>query len=125
MSPRRSSLALLASLATVILLSVGARAEKRGAPGEDDSKGAEEEKKKDASCVKVTTQSRYVSGYDHLVHLDNQCDESATCEVSTNVNPKVQTVTVAAGKKATVLTFRGSPAYEFEAQVECKLASQK
>lgn len=123
MTKRASLSSFLAPIATVVLVSMSAGAEKP--PTKDDSRAPPEEKKKDASCVKVTTQSRYVSGYDHLVHLDNQCDESATCEVSTNVNPKVQTVTVAAGKKGTVLTFRGSPSYEFEAKVECKLASQK
>lgn len=98
----------------------------KGAPGEDDPKAPPDDKpstesKKDASCVKVTTRARYVAGFDHLVNLDNQCDDSATCEVSTNVNPKVQVVKVPPKSQETVLTFRGSPASEFVATVNCRL----
>ncbi len=73
------------------------------------------------SCVAVTTQVRPVVGYDHLVHLQNNCKSIARCEVSTNVNPRPQAVVVAPGRRETVLTFRGSPARTFEAAVGCKL----
>lgn len=74
-----------------------------------------------AECVKHSTEARYVSGYDHLVHLKNECSRRASCEVSTDVNSEIQKVTLAPGKTTTVLTFRGSPASSFQAKVECKL----
>lgn len=92
-------------------------------PPEDDSKRGERpapKKEEDPSeCVSHTEQARYVAGYDHLVHVKNGCTKSVACEVSTNVNPKKQTVTVSSGKTETVLTFRGSPASEFKAVVKC------
>jgi hypothetical protein len=74
-----------------------------------------------AECVKHTIEARYVAGYDHLVHLKNECSRRASCKVSTDVNPEVQNVTLAPGKSATVLTFRGSPASTFQATVACTL----
>jgi len=73
-------------------------------------------------CITARTEARYRNyGYDHLVHLANGCARAAQCAVSTNVNPKAQHVTLAAGEKKTVLTFRGSPARVFKAKVECQL----
>lgn len=72
-------------------------------------------------CVKHSIEARYVSGYDHLVHLSNECSRGASCKVSTDVNPEIQNVHIASGKKASVLTFRGSPARTFQAHVECAL----
>ena len=74
------------------------------------------------SCVKWTTEVRYRPyGYDHLVHLENGCDKPARCQVKTNVNPEPVEVRVAPKQSATVVTFQGSPAREFTAQVSCTL----
>lgn len=91
----------------------------------DDKKGDGEKEKPPkqelaSECVKHTEQVRFVSGYDHLVHLINGCTRTATCKVSTDVNPEPQLVSLAVGASATVLTFRGSPARTFRAKVECK-----
>ena len=59
--------------------------------------------------------------YNHLVHLDSRCEKSAVCRVKTDVNPKEERVVLAPGEKQTVLTFRGSPAREFKAQVACAI----
>lgn len=95
-------------------------------PPDDDSgqpKQPPKSKPKEAAdqCVKHSTESRFVSGYDHLVHVENQCEASATCSVSTNVNPKAQVITVAGHGHTTVLTYRGSPARDFVATVDCKM----
>jgi hypothetical protein len=100
-----------------------ASAEERAAPGEDGppkpQQPKEQPKKDPSTCVRVTTQARYIAGYDHLVHLENACEQAVRCEVSTNVNPDVQVANLAPGTKETLLTFRGSPASAFEAKVAC------
>ena len=74
-----------------------------------------------AKCVKVRTEARYAAyGYDHVVELENTCDKAMTCDVSTDVNPTPASVDLAAGETKSVLTYRGSPASEFKAQVDCK-----
>lgn len=74
------------------------------------------------ACVAVKTESRYVPyGYNHIVYVTNGCTKAATCSVATDVNPTPQTVEVASGKGAEVLTFSGSPASQFTARVSCKL----
>lgn len=82
--------------------------------------GARAEEGKPLDCVHHRTEARYSGyGYDHLVHLDNTCAQAMACEVSTDANPEKQRVTVKGREKATVVTFRGSPAREFHATVEC------
>lgn len=74
------------------------------------------------TCVTWRKEARYSgAGYDHLVHVRNACEAPAACTVSTNVNPEPQRVRVLPGHEETVLTFRGSPAYEFTPRVECTL----
>ncbi|HEY6728537.1 MAG TPA: hypothetical protein VI197_31215 [Polyangiaceae bacterium] len=74
------------------------------------------------SCVDYRAEARYSGvGYDHLVHISNQCDKSARCDVSTSVNPDKVQVVVASKATETVLTWRGSPAREFTAAVSCRL----
>ncbi len=86
-----------------------------------ENNGQERAKAEDPSkCVTHTKQARFVSGYDHLVHIKNGCSKSVTCDVSTNVNPKKQSTRLASGASTTVLTYRGSPAREFEATVDCR-----
>jgi hypothetical protein len=73
-------------------------------------------------CVTVKAWTRYSSGYDHLVTLQNGCTKVADCRVSTDVNPTPIRVTLAPSASETVLTFRGSPAYTFQAKVDCATA---
>ncbi|HEX7672290.1 MAG TPA: hypothetical protein VF395_21990 [Polyangiaceae bacterium] len=73
-------------------------------------------------CVDTWAESRYRNyGYDHIVHVNNRCERSATCQVSTNVNPVPQHVTVLPRQEVEVLTFRGSPSRDFAPRVECEL----
>jgi len=60
-------------------------------------------------------------GYDHIVHLESHCSVRATCAVATNVNPETLVAEVPPGEHIEVLTFMGSPAREFTAQIECRL----
>jgi hypothetical protein len=72
------------------------------------------------SCVRFWPEARYRNyGYDHVVHLNSRCHRTASCSVSTDVNPKVIAVAVAPGEHVEVVTFRGSPMPEFTAIVEC------
>ncbi len=73
-----------------------------------------------AGCITWTTETRYEGlGYNHYVHFESACKEAMVCQVTTNANPDPTTATIAPGGKATVLTFRGSPASEFTARVTC------
>jgi hypothetical protein len=73
-------------------------------------------------CVHVNAYARYGAyGYDHIVDVSNGCEHPAVCDVRTNVNPDPMTVRVEPGARESVVTFRGSPAREFAAQVRCKL----
>jgi hypothetical protein len=72
-------------------------------------------------CVAYQTEAYFASvGYDHLVHLTNNCDKAAACTVATNVNPEPASVSLAPGEKQTLVTWRGSPAREFTADVNCQ-----
>jgi hypothetical protein len=73
------------------------------------------------TCIRHWPEVLYRNyGYDHLVHIKNDCRTRAVCAVATNVNPKPTEVPVAAGEQVDVLTMRGSPAREFTATVECR-----
>jgi hypothetical protein len=74
------------------------------------------------SCVTSWGEARYRNyGYDHLVHIKNGCRQAAVCKVSTDVNPAAVERVVGAGKRTTVLTFRGSPSRRFTPKVVCRL----
>ena len=60
-------------------------------------------------------------GYNHVVGIENGCDRSAACVVSTDVAPDPIQATVPAKQKVELVTFRGSPASTFKPKVECKL----
>ena len=76
------------------------------------------------NCVDVRTEARFRNyGYDHLVTVRNGCDQALTCDVATDVSPEPSRVTVQAHAEVEVLTFRGSPAREFSAKVECRSAT--
>jgi hypothetical protein len=62
-------------------------------------------------------------GYDHLVHVTNACPREVQCLVRTNVNQSGVETRVRPAQTETVLTFRGSPASTFEAEVTCRWAS--
>jgi hypothetical protein len=73
-------------------------------------------------CVHAWPEARYRAlGYNHIVHVRNQCDARAECAVSTNVNPAPENVTVPGHKEVEVTTFLGSPAREFTPKVECRM----
>jgi hypothetical protein len=75
-----------------------------------------------ATCVKSWGEVRARAyGYDHFVHLESSCKKTALCAVSTDVNPEVQTVSLAAGASTEVATFLGSPASTFTPKVACTL----
>ena len=72
------------------------------------------------ACVGFWTEARFAGlAYNHIVHLANGCDVTASCTVRTNVNPEPQTVTVPPGAWMEVVTFIGSPASAFTADVQC------
>lgn len=105
---RPTALGLLAGLPLLLGLPLPAAA--------DDS-----EKKPTKTCVEVSTEAPYVPyGYNHIVVLQNTCEKPMHCQVSTDVNPKVQEVDVPAKKTVKVLTFQGSPARVFTPDVTCK-----
>jgi len=75
------------------------------------------------TCVEWWPEARYSgTGYDHWVHLQSSCSEQALCHVVTDVNPDVLVAAIDPGQHVAVLTWRGSPAYEFTAAVECRRA---
>jgi hypothetical protein len=74
------------------------------------------------ACVQVTAQARYIPyGYNHVVLIKNGCTKTATCHVSTDVNPQVTSVEVAPNVTSETLTFTGSPAQTFTPHVSCTL----
>ena len=74
------------------------------------------------TCVSFQTEARFRIGYDLLVHITNQCNRAVDCTVRTNVNPSNISARVAPKTTETVLTFRGSPANTFRAEVHCDWA---
>src|SRR5690606_9886806 len=58
------------------------------------------------TCVSFRTEVRYSVGYDHLVHVTNECSRPVACTVRTDVNPSDLSVRVAPRTTETVLTFR-------------------
>lgn len=74
------------------------------------------------SCVQFTTEVRYGAyGYDHLVHIANGCPRAVACVIRTDVRTHPLSVEVDARSSTTVVTYRGSPARRFEADVRCRL----
>jgi hypothetical protein len=72
-------------------------------------------------CVLTWIEARYRNfGYDHLVHLKNQCGQVMSCSVTTSSNPTPIQVTLDPEQYLELLMFRGSPARTFTATVECE-----
>ena len=59
-------------------------------------------------------------GYRHVVVLKSACKVKKTCDVSTDVNPDVQTVVIAPNETKEVVTFVEAPAAGFTPRVTCK-----
>lgn len=73
-----------------------------------------------ARCVRVAGQARYGAfGYDHVVHVSNECDKDVACDVSTNVDPHPRRVRVNSKKRTSVLTRRGAPSPRFTPRASC------
>lgn len=74
------------------------------------------------ACVRVTATPRAQAyGFDHVVSIANGCEAQVTCRVSSDVNPTVQTMTIAPGASRDTLLWRGSPASAFRALVTCEM----
>src|SRR5687768_7379492 len=74
-----------------------------------------------APCVSAWSEVRgRYPGYDHVVHIASRCRAEIACTVTTDVSPDVLEERVAPGAEVEVLTFRGSPASEFRAQIVCR-----
>jgi hypothetical protein len=71
-------------------------------------------------CVTFSTEARFVGlAYNHIVHVANGCSVPQSCAVTTNVNSEPQILTVPSGSRVEVVTFIGSPARTFTADVRC------
>ena len=78
------------------------------------------------TCEQFWPESRYQpSGYDHVVHIRNECTVDASCTVTTNVNPNAMQVEVPASKEVEVVTWMASPVRDFVPRVACTLADDK
>jgi hypothetical protein len=72
------------------------------------------------ACVSVSTIVRYGAlGYDHIVGIANGCAKRVECVVRTDVNPDPIHASVSPKEATEVVTWRGSPAREFKADVKC------
>jgi hypothetical protein len=73
-------------------------------------------------CIDVWPEARYRNyAYDHIVHLRSRCRMRVVCDVTTNVNPSSIRVSVPPGQEIEVVTFRGSPARDFQPSARCQL----
>jgi len=74
------------------------------------------------TCVGHWLEARYRPfGYDHIVHIRNKCAKTAACTVTTDVNPQPTQVSVAPNTEVEAVTWVGSPAQTFSANVACQL----
>jgi hypothetical protein len=72
-------------------------------------------------CVRSWGEARYRGyGYDHIVHVANDCDETVACRVSTDVDTRPIQVTVPPEAHVEVVTRRGSAARKFKARATCQ-----
>ena len=75
-----------------------------------------------ALCIRVKPEARYRGlGYNHIVHVANVCGSAAECDVSTDVNPTPQHISLPPGGQTEVTTFLGSPARVFTPNVACTM----
>ncbi len=92
-----------------------------GASSAGDSKAAGN-KPVVAPCVKYWGEARgQAYGFKHVVHLDNQCPKPASCDVSTDVSPEVQKVSLAKDERIEVVTYLESTVANFVPKVVCTM----
>ena len=73
-------------------------------------------------CISFWGEARFGGvGFNHVVHVANKCEESAVCDVSTDVSPAPQTVTVPGGRTVEVVTYLDSPVSKFTPRVTCTM----
>ena len=71
-------------------------------------------------CVAVRAEARMQAyGFDHFVAVRNGCAQPVVCTVTTSVNASPTAVQLAPGESRETLTWRGSPASVFTANVDC------
>ncbi len=76
------------------------------------------------ACIRSWPEVRSRShGYDHIVHVSNDCRVKATCAVSSDENPEPTLVVIPAGEQVEVMTSRGSSAPEFTPRVDCRFVT--
>jgi hypothetical protein len=61
------------------------------------------------------------TGYNHVVAIENGCDKSVSCTVTTDVAPEAVRASVPSKGRVELTTFRGSPSRSFRAAVTCSL----
>lgn len=111
---------MLARPFMLALVVAAASGEARSAPSAKDA-GAPDVGPPAPACLGVTTTARYGAiGYDHVVTLRSACEKTLDCSVTTNVNPTPTSATVKPRETVEVVTFLGSPAYSFTADVRCR-----
>jgi hypothetical protein len=80
---------------------------------------------REQACVGFAAEARFRNhAHDHIVRLLSRCQKTVLCAVTTDVNPRGVEVEVRPSEHVEVLTFRGSPAREFEARVACAWGQQ-
>jgi hypothetical protein len=93
----------------------------RGAPATAKDAGAPDAGPPYPACLQVTTSAPYRGlGYNHIVTLASSCPKTLDCTVKTDVNPTPTSATVRPKETVEVVTFIGSPAYTFKADVRCR-----
>jgi hypothetical protein len=60
-------------------------------------------------------------GYNHIVVIQNLCEQHASCSVSTDVAPDPIPASLGGKQRTELVTFRGSPSRVFKAKVDCKM----
>jgi hypothetical protein len=76
------------------------------------------------ACLRAWPEARYRNyGYDHIVHISNECRTRAFCAVSTDVSPTPVEVQVPESGQLEVLTCRGCAARQFTPRLECRFIS--
>lgn len=75
-----------------------------------------------AECAAVVASARFIGdGYRHIVTLTNNCRQTVTCEVWTNVDPSPHyTLQANPGKSAEVIVRNSSPATGVQAGKACR-----
>ncbi len=103
----RLALAVLTAAAVAILAAPRVEAADAGPAGD---------------CISFWGEARFGGvGYDHIVHVTNKCEQSAVCDVSTDVSPAPQTVNVPGGRSVDVVTYLDSPVRKFTPRVTCTM----